>query len=357
MEHAMNNLPFRPSPHPDSVLRDWHQYVAALTIAAVKGNDVNRTAHRLFGKDHGERVLKAATDGHTTTNTSALSATRVGSFLRSLRPRSAAAQLIDRVTAKYNLSGVASVTLPKLSADMPAPTWLSESGAVPVLRGTFDTSVLGPPRKLAALSAVTHELASLANEDAIQLVTELLEDSTAKQLDASLFSATAASSSRPAGLLNGVTPVTATSGGGLSAMVADVQALAGGIADAGLDANFLLFANPRQAAAMSILANGPQTFELIGHPSITAGTLVAIHPDALAVGFSAEPDVEVSENALIHMEDTSPLQISTPSSTNTIAAPVRSAWQTATHVLRCILDVAYVVRRAGAVQVITGATW
>ncbi len=152
----------------------------------------------------------------------------------------------------------------------------------------------------------------------------------------------------------GVTTLTPTAGGGQAAVLGDLRAIAGGMADAGLGANFLLFVNPRQAVTMSVLVTGPQLFEVIPSPSIPAGTVIAVHPDGLATGFGSEPDVDISDNALIHFEDTNPLPIS---SGGTLAVPVRSAFQSATHVLRLLLDVAFVVRKQGAVQHIVGATW
>lgn len=354
----MNNLPFRPAPNPDDLLSDWHKYVAVKTVAAIRGHTVDSVAAQMFGKSRGAEVIKAAVDPASMTGWgSQLGRNLVGSFLRSLRPRSAAAILLDRVP-RYDLgSGTSTITLPRLSADMPATTWVNEAGAIPVLRANFDTSLLGPAKKMAALSAVTHELATLSAEDAVAMVTELLEDGAAKQLDVSMFSAAAATAIQPAGLLNAVTALTPTAGGGQAAMLADLRAIAGGMASAGLGNNFLLFCNNVQAMTVGVLTDGPQEFEVISSPSLPAGTVVAVHPGGLAAGFGAEPDIDISENALIHFEDTNPLQISTAGSPNTVAAPVRSAFQTATHVLRLILDVAFVTRKNGAVQHLSSVTW
>ena len=353
----MKQFPISPADfRADDPLNDWRKFIAAKTIATIKGRTIDSVAAEMFGKAVAVEVMKAAVDPISTTSAPTLAVNRLGSFLRSIQPQSAAAQLFQRV-ARYNLLGTNTITLPKLASDFPAPAWVAESGAIPVFRGTFAANTLGPAKKLAALAGVSHELQSLSAENAVQIVTEAMEDAAAKALDASLFASTAATATQPAGLLNGVTASSGTAGGGQAALVGDLKAIAGGMADAGFGGNFILFANPRQAVSISVLANGPQTFELIQAPFLPAGTLVGVHPAGLATGFGLEPDVDVSENALIHYDDASPLAIATAGSPNTIAAPVRSAFQTATHVIRLIMDAAWTVRKAGAVQAVTGATF
>jgi hypothetical protein len=56
---------------------------------------------------------------------------------------------------------------------------------------------------------------------------------------------------------------------------------------------------------------------------LAAGTVIAIEPLAFISGFSAEPRIDASIEAIVHFEDTSPRQIGTPP--NVVAAPVLSA--------------------------------
>ena len=339
-------------------LKDWRRYCTAKAMASLTGFTIPDVVERLYAS-RSESVLKAAVapaDSTTAAWAGNLAGSRTGTFLRSLRDRSAAAQLLARAP-RFNLSGVATITLPKLTADFPAPTWVAEGGAIPVARGTFGTTVLGPPKKLAALSALTNELATYSAEDAEQIVTELMNDSAAKALDASIFSTAAASSVQPAGILNGVSPITATAAG-TAAMSKDIGNLVGAIADAGGGRDILFFANPRQAIALQLgAASGFDTSRVIATTVLTAGTIVAVDAAAFASGFGSDPKVDVSENAAVHFEDTTPLAISTAGTPNTIAAPVRSAYQTDTHILRLILPATWVTRLTGAVQYITGANW
>ena len=86
------------------------------------------------------------------------------------------------------------------------------------------------------------------------------------------------------------------------------------------------------------------------------GVVLAIATSALVSAIDA-PQFDVSSNALIHQENTSPLAIGTAGSPATVAAPSRSAFQTDTLILRLRMDVSWGVRSAGSVAWLTGATW
>jgi hypothetical protein len=353
------NRPFRADYSPADPLKDWRRFATAKAVAGVTGRTIHDAAAQLYGDEAGS-VLKAAVapaDTATPAWAGNLAGTRVGAFLRSLRPRSAAAQLLDRAP-RFNLSGVASVTLPRLTADFPAPAWIAEGGAIPVVRGTFAAQTLGPVKKLASLSALTNELASYSAEDAEQIISELMEDAAAKALDSSIFSTVAVSAVQPAGILNGVTPITATAGGGTAAMVSDIGNLFGAIGDAGGGQDVLIFANARQAVTLQLQAGpGFDGSRVIATNVLAAGIIVAVDAAAFASGFGAGPRIDVSENAAIHLDDSAPLPIGTAGSPNTVAAPVRSAFQSDTHVLKLVIQAAWTTRLSGAVQYVTGATW
>jgi hypothetical protein len=172
-----------------------------------------------------------------------------------------------------------------------------------------------------------------------------------------MFSTAAATSVAPAGLLNGVTPLAATAGGGLAAMASDVAKLVGAIHAAGGGSGIVLIAAPQQAVTASILAGQGFATPIISASNLAAGTIIAIEPRAFASGFSDVPRVEVGREATIHMEDSASLQISTAGAPNTVAAPTRSMFQVDAVAIRVVLRVAYGMRAPCLVQFITGATW
>jgi len=138
---------------------------------------------------------------------------RVAAFRESLRPRSAAAELIARGLS-VDLSGVGSATLPGIGTAYPEPSWIAEGAPINAQKPSLTAATL-TPKKLATISGLTGELADYSAEDAEAIITDMMEDAVARALDASVFSAAAASATRPAGILNGVTAVTASTAGGL----------------------------------------------------------------------------------------------------------------------------------------------
>jgi len=97
-------------------------------------------------------------------------------------------------------------------------------------------------------------------------------------------------------------------------------------------------------------------YPVIVSPNVTADTLFLIDAADL-VSSSGEPRFDVSDSATVHMEDTTPLAISSSGTPNTVAAPVRSFWQTDTLGIRMIMPLNWAFRRAGMVAYITGTTW
>lgn len=336
--------------------RDWLRGVTVKAIAGLIDRDVNQVAERLYGKALAGTVAKAAVAPADTTTSAwagSLVGTTVGPFLRSLRPKSAAAQLIEQGQLFDLRRG--SISLPKLSTDFPNAAWVAEGGAAPVLQGTLTSTTLSP-KKLMALSALTNELAERSAEDAEQIIADLLTDSTGRALDLKMFSADAATATAPAGLLNGIAATAGTAGGGQTAMAADLRALTAAIATAGAGGNLVVIASPAQAMSLQVLGGGGFKTPVIVSPTLAAGTVIVLDAGAFVSGFGASPRIDVADSAVVHLEDTTPLAIGTTGAPNTVAAPVRSAWQADLKVLRCTLQAAFSMRTS-AIAWTSSATW
>ena len=85
---------------------------------------------------------------------------------------------------------------------------------------------------------------------------------------------------------------------------------------------------------------------------IAAHVVMAIDLDSLAYRAEDLPQFVSSFDALIHEEDTAPQSIATPPAT--VAAPVRSIWQTDVIAVRMIWPCSWSTRRSGAVALVTG---
>jgi hypothetical protein len=339
----------------DEALRHWRRNTVVRALAHLKDRTTTDIAKMLYAQEGPEAVLRAATTPASTTGWGAATVgQRVEAFLEPLRPISAAARLIQ-VGFRPDLAGVGSVSLPRVQTAWPLPAWVGEGDPIPTYRGDFGSATI-VPRKLAAITAVTGEVESLSVEDAEAVIISLMNDAAARQLDAAMFSTSAATSVAPAGLLNGVTPIAATAGGGIAAMTGDIAKLVGAIHTAGGGTGIVLIAAPQQAVTASILASSSFSLPIITAPNLAAGTVIAIEPRAFASGFSDVPRVEFGREAMIHMDD-APAQISTAGSPNVVAAPTRSMYQTDAVAIRLVLRVAYGMRAPGLVQFITSATW
>lgn len=241
------------------------------------------------------------------------------------------------------------VALVPVHTPTPSGGFVAEGGAIPV--GALIIAALGlKPKKAASITAVTKELVAGSPLNVEQSLRTLLGEDLGLAIDAVLLGNAAASASAPAGLLNGVTPLTATAGGGTNALLGDIKKLVAAIAPA---IRPVLIANSTQAASIGILAHS--SLPVIAAPYLAADQVVAVDAAAFASALGA-PDFNVSENPTVHM-DTVPLPIGTPGSPAVVAAPTQSLWQTATIGPRALIDCDWTLRRAGAAAVVTSVTW
>jgi hypothetical protein len=181
------------------------------------------------------------------------------------------------------------------------------------------------PRKLATIATLTAEMVASSNAEAF--VTGALTQSVGLALDAVLFGSAPADATRPAGLRHNITaraPSAATDPH--TAMVQDMVTLAGAVSVIGSPVVFV--ASPPRSVAMNLWSYNTLPFMVFASPALAGNDLIAIAANGLASAVDATPEIEASKIATVHMEDTTPLPISSPGSPNTIAAPARSLWQT-----------------------------
>lgn len=329
---------------------------ASFLAASRNGHDGGAAAlaERLFPADTvARRILSrgAVAPMGSADLTGALTANATGAFLASLAPLSAGAQLING-GLRVSLSDGAQIALPLRASGAVPLSWVPEGAPIPVRSYGLNKVTLGPAKKAAAITVHSRELAKQPGAEAV--FTMLLREDAAVSLDAALFATTGATDAAPAGLLNGVTAQSATAGGGLAAMEADLVKLATAVTAAG--GNSVIFiAAPAQAEAVAI--RKPEIASRVtASAALAAGTVIAIDAAALVSGFGDAPDVESSHDATLHM-DNAPAQVSTAGTPNVAAAPSQSMFQAGLIATRIILDVAFALRHPGLVAYLTGATW
>ena len=147
--------------------------------------------------------------------------------------------------------GVGVIKIPsRTSPQVLSGAWLAEGSAKPVYQGSLTATDL-TPYKLAALSGFTEEM--LNSTQIEQILREVLSHDLTALLDSALLDATAASATRPAGLFNGATAVTASAATPPSeAMMVDLKALAAAVSTGNPDARVVYVTNPAQAIRVNI---------------------------------------------------------------------------------------------------------
>jgi HK97 family phage major capsid protein len=352
---------------------------ALMTIAHAQRKSVDEVCRNTgYGDDEQTRAVldwqtKAASQVATTTLSHwalELVQTINASFMETLMPSAVFPQLAPRgLQLSFGRNGKIMIPTRDRTPTI-AGSFVGEGLPIPVRQGSF-TSVPLYPKKMAVITTWTREI----DEHSIPAIQALLRDAiqqdTAVALDAILLDATASSTIRPPGLLNGVSGLTPTAGGGFTALVGDIKQLSNAllVGTAGNVRNPVWLMNPVQANAIGFIA-APSTGvfpfaaemnagRLGGWPVIVSGTVptttVIVVDAADFVSVSEGPRFEVSDQATLHMEDTTPTDIST--SGTAVAFPAKSMFQTDSMALRLILPMNWIMRRTGCVAWLTGATW
>lgn len=255
-----------------------------------------------------------------------------------------------------------------------AGAFVLQGNAIPVKQAAFSSITL-TPKKMGVITTMTREIAEHSTPAIEGIIRQAILDDTAVSLDTILMDNNAATATRPEGLQHAAgSATTATSGGGIAALIGDLKALAAALLTATLGniRSPVWIINPGDALAMALTqaaAGGDLPFRdelsrgvLLGYPIIksTIGTTDTLYLVDAADFMTATGDVprfDVSDQAVLHMEDTSPAAISAVGTPNTVAAPIRSLFQTDTMAIRMIMDVNWAWRRSGMAVYTTSMTW
>jgi hypothetical protein len=306
--------------------------------------------------DTAGQILKAASSPLTTSHFAAIQSTK---FVEMLAPDAAASKLLN-LGYKFDLSGIATIKLPFINgAGRPAkPAFVAEAAPAPVADLDTSGAILGPVCKVLIQSAITGELQSGSAQMAETIVGQALAISCAQSLDAALFSANpAVAGVSPAGILYNVPAVASTGGTGPIGCADDVGGLAKAIGNNGVSIDdMVIIATPKLGTQVRFFGGVHYDDKVFSSAYLPDGTLIGVVPAGLASGYQGQVDVETGIGAVIHSEDTAPLQIVTPGSPPTVAAPTLSAFQAYLVVVKVRARMAWTVQ-PNCVALVTGAAW
>jgi hypothetical protein len=141
-----------------------------------------------------------------------------------------------------------------------------------------------------------------------------------------LFSANAAASDRPAGLLNGITALTpAAVAEKAQIIVDDLQQLALAVAPVAGSGNLVLVASPDAAIALRLRLPSPVEWPVLTSSSLAAKTVIMVATNAVISAIEGAPLIDASQQAEFH-RNTVAQEIVTAA--GTVAVPVGSVFQT-----------------------------
>jgi hypothetical protein len=322
--------------------------------ARLRGGSAIERAVEMYPKDtiaHALLTRATVAAGDTTTPGWAeeLVQQATSRWLGTLVPGSAAAALIGAPGAiQLPIEGIGSISVPVRANPPAAAAWVAEGDAISAYADAL-TSVVLRPKKIGILVPFSRELQRLSQAEAV--FTALLVEQASVSLDLAFFSATPASAAAHPGLLNGLTPLTGT-----AVMVDDLAKLAEAVGTNGSGEVVFVMSPGRRAAAVTRMLSQPATGTVLASLAVPPDQVIAVDPRSLVHSFGPIPDITASDDATIQF-DTAPVDIGVPGAPNVVAAPAKSLFQTAQIALRLLLDIAFAVRRSGAVAFANGCTW
>jgi HK97 family phage prohead protease/HK97 family phage major capsid protein len=361
-------------------------YVWRSLVCAVKGHFTKQSQYDVMKQEYGDDeptravlnvITRAATvpaDTVTSGWASQLVATSISDFFAALMPNSVYPALASR-GGKFTFGRAGIVSMPtRSSTPTIAGSFVAQGSPIPVRQGAF-TAITFTPKKMGVISSMTRDIAEHSTPAIEGLIRQAIVEDTAVAIDSILLDATAATTTRPAGLKAGVSATTATAGGALAALIGDIRGLTGALIT-GTNGNLrspVWIMNPADILAASLLpatagggefpfkaeltAGTMQGMPVISSSNVTADTMLLVDAGDFVSVTGDSPRFDISDQATIHMEDTTPLAISTVGSPATVAAPVRSLWQTDCLAVRMLLDINWGMRRTGVVAWTQTMTW
>ncbi len=342
-----------PSAIERSERRAWRRAIAASVFAVNQRTSASAILKQAWpGDARAAAITKAATS--PTTTTQFVPQDVVASF-RSLAPGSAAASLFA-LSNILSMRGLLTIRIPYVANLPPVAMFIGEGLPAPIQQFSLASSTLGPTKKMLLMAAVSGELEACGPEAASLVIGRTLADRANRNLDLTVFGAGAGDAATPPGLLHGVSPLTAAAAG-LDAMSDDLAALATAIGAAGIDPTDAVYATgPREATLIKTRASLKFSNTVLTTLGLPAKTIVALAPNGVFSGYDGAPQIETGRESVIHFEQDAPLDISTPGTPPTVAAPAKSMFQSDMIAIRVRTNCAWVAA-PGAVQVINTVNW
>jgi Phage capsid family len=297
-----------------------------------------------------ELILRNATSPATLASSPALTRVAVA-FLDTLVPMSAGSDLLRRGIG-LRFDGAASITVPAIQ--VPTASFVAEGLPIPVVQAPTTPGPTLAPHKLAVITVLTRELLSSSNAET--LVRQVLVESTGPALDAALFSANPATPNAPAGLLNGISPLTPAGAGASKGevLVDDLQKIASAVSSVAGNGNIVIVASPDAAVALVLRLPQSLGWPVLISSSLPARTVIAVAANAIISAVEGAPAVDAATQPTI-VYDTAPTPVDDAMTPATQF--VGSLFQSDTVGLRLRWPISWTLRTPNAVAWMQSVNW
>jgi HK97 family phage prohead protease/HK97 family phage major capsid protein len=341
----------------------------------IDGHSIDDTRRKIYGDDEATKavcdlVLKAASAPAETTVTgwaAELVHTVWADFMQVLLPMSVFPKLSAKGLAlTFGANGKIVIPTRSLTPSI-AGSFVGEGQPIPVRQGAFSSQSI-TPKKMAVITTWTREMDEHSIPAIEGLLRQAIMEDTAIALDTVLLDNNPATTIRPAGLRSYqaglVASATSGAGSGYNNFIADYASLFGQLLTltAGNVRSPTLIVNPIQTLNLSLQqppgAAAPLLpfiamidsgrvlkADLVESSTVTPGMAIMVDAADFTTAGQEGPRLEISDQATLHMEDTTPADIVGGASPGTPAYPVKSMWQTDSLALRLIMFTNWMMRR------------
>jgi hypothetical protein len=305
------------------------------------------------------RLLRAAVDPHSTTDSaSVLVAQQEQALLVALSPVSAIGGL-TAATPEMPLSwDEGSGVIPVPGVNMQSLSgFVGEAAPMPVIEGSSSTVNL-KPHKYGCIPVLTSELFRYSH--APELIQRALLEGVGASLDAALFSVNAATPTTPAGLMLNIpalTPIVLTLANRIEAFYEDLSTLAAAVSGVAGNGRIVFVCAPKQAAfaKLRLMDDDDNGFLILASSALPAGTVVCIATAAFCIA-AGGVGFDLSTQSVLHF-DTAPVQIGTPGTPPTVAAPSISLFQSDLVGIKFRMFVDWKLRAASGLAWMSAVNW
>jgi hypothetical protein len=338
----------------EAAARTLSRAALAVLRSTVNGGSPLEIAVKQWGSDEGRsinRILTRAASAPAMTSSSSGWADPLAHlvlvWLGLIAPVSASAALLGRGLT-LSFEGAAAISVPRMQVGRAG---FVAQGA-PIGVAEFPTAtVTMEPHKIAWISVLSREM--ILSSDAEAITRQVLVESAAQGLDAQVFSANPASAVAPAGILNGVPPLTASNATSAhDALTQDLSALGGAVARVAGNA-LTYIAAPEQQIATRFRAN-EFTFDVLASAALPAGTVVCVASNALASAWSPQPEIEGSVETAVLMADPAAEFVT---DSGTVGQPIASLYQSDNVALKMRMWASWALRAPGAIAWTQNTNW